>query len=589
MVSIVKEWLSLHNIREEINAKRITAVVLGSFVLYQLVKLVSEKSKASQMRKKGHAKLEAKLSKHMEIAIIPSDTKADILRLKAHEIVSSIKSGRFTAEEILYTYIERAECLGRRFHLSAEEPFEDALSRLCSLPSGLLTGVPISFKDEINQQGCYSSGGLVWQSQLADTKDSVLVTQLRKAGGLPFLRGNAMQLMMWFETTNNLYGRAENPWDPRRSPGGSSGGDAGLVAAGATPLAIGSDIAGSIRIPAAFCGIYGFKPSPLRITSAECTATHPNSMAPLELLVKASYGPLGRCVEDLVLVLQAWWEEGLWRNDNLVVPLKFVQEEYESEKKLRIGYFEDNEVFECAGVVRRVVSDTVERLRRDGHELVLLRTDMIPKATELFIRATFAIDHEFIMEELQGEEPAWPYLASYYETKIPGFSAVLRAYARFTGFKQLAHWAQFARPLSYKEFCILGGEVADFKFQYNKYWQGLELDAAICPIWPLVAPLHETTVDLAHAFSYSFFWNLLDFPAGVVPVKLVEEGENTYESTSTDSYVRVAKENMRESVGLPVCIQVTGSTYKDEKVLRVMKIIQDYYNFHSLAPSISID
>lgn len=574
----------VQSLKKRIDSKKAIVAVLGSLIFYKFAKWVMERSKARQMRKKGQAKLQAKLSVLTKIPEISPEKKSEILRLKAYEIVHNIKSGKYTSEEVLYTYIERAQTLGRKYNLSAEEPFQDALSRLQSLPSGLLSGVPISIKDEIFQENCSSSGGLVWLALSPDEMDSILVKLLRSSGAVPFIRGNAMQLMMWFETCNNVYGRAENPWDPKRSPGGSSGGDAGLVACGATPLAIGSDIAGSIRIPAAYCGIYGFKPSSHRITSMECVATHPKSMAPLEILVKAAYGPLGKCVEDLVLVMQSWWQEALWVNDNMVVPLKFNNKAYQSDKKMRIGYFDYNNIFECAGVVKSIIRQTVLKLKNDGHELIQIKTDMFPKATELFIRAAFAMEGSFMLEELQGEDPEWPYDAAYYPEKYPGMEILIYLMMKFKGFTQLSELALFAKTLSYKEICILGGEVASFKYEFNQYWQSLNLDAAICPIWPLVAPLHGTTMRLAPAFSYSFFWNLLDFPAGVVPIKLVESGENKYDYFSRDAFVQVAKENMKDSVGLPVCIQVVGSTYQDEKVLKLMKIVQDYYKFHEVSP-----
>ena len=159
---------------------------------------------------------------------------------------------------------------------------------------------------------------------------------------------------------------------------------------------------------------------------------------------------------------------------------------------------------------------------------------------------------------------------------------IIRLLKRFSGYKQLSSLMAFAKPLTYKEFCVLGAEVAEFRFEFNQYWQGLNLDAAICPIWPLVAPLHESTVKIAPAFSYSFFWNLLDFPAGVVPIKLVEKGEDIYRYHKNDSYIKVAQEIMKNSEGLPVCLQVVGCTYQDEKVLRVMKIVQDLYKFHKI-------
>ena len=81
------------------------------------------------------------------------------------------------------------------------------------------------------------------------------------------------------------------------------------------------------------------------------------------------------------------------------------------------------------------------------------------------------------------------------------------------------------------------------------------------------------------AISYSCVWNVFDFPAGVIPVKLVEPGEDIYNSNVQDAYVKAAKDVMKGSVGLPISIQVVGNSYEDEKVLRVMKIIQGYYNF----------
>ena len=264
----------------------------------------------------------------------------------------------------------------------------------------------------------------------------------------------------------------------------------------------------------------------------------------------------------------------------MVIPLNFNTDKYNDTKKLKIGYFDNNQVFECAGVIKSIVKDTVERLKNDGHELVELSTDIFPEATELFIRATFAIDNEYLIEELQGEDPEWPYLLGYYKAKLPFVPFFHRLYEWIKGYKQLSHLLSYAKPLSYKEFCELAREIASFKLKYNEYWESLDLDVVVCPIWPLVAPLHGTTVRIAPAFSYAFFWNLLDYPAGVVPVRTVLDGENNYESQKKDRSVNIASKIMENSVGLPVSIQVVGNCYEDEKVLRVMKIIEGYYQFY---------
>lgn len=569
---------------KENKSKTVGAVLIASFVFYQLTKYIGERVKAKRVLRKAKRKADEKLSKPLPPLALPStDRQLYILSLKAFELAEGIRAKTLNAEEVLSTYVNRAYLVGRTLNLSAEEVFADAFGRLEFIDDGgLLAGVPISIKDEIMQLGCHSSGGVVRLAEVEDGCDSVLIRLLRAQGAVPFVRGSALQLMMWFETTSHLYGTAQNPWDILRTPGGSSGGDAGLVASSCTPLAIGSDIAGSIRIPAAFCGIYGFKPSSRRVSSLECVSTHPKCFCPLEMLVKSSYGPLGKCVEDLALVLKSWWRSDLWKSDCEVVPLAFNESEYSKTGKMKIGFFDYNSVFECAGVVKKAIRNTVQQLQNQGHEVVEIRTDMIPNAVELFVRATYAAPGSYLMEELQGEDPAWMYYKSYYQAKFGLSDFLFRVKTFLTGYRKLTHYLGFARPSSLSQFCEISAQITRFKAKFNEYWTGLGLDAVICPIWPLVAPLHKTTVKVSHAFSYSLLWNLLDYPAGVVPVCQVEEGEDVYECEENDAFVSTAQQIMKNSVGLPISVQVVGRTYEDEKVLRAMKIVQDTFEFYKL-------
>ena len=129
-----------------------------------------------------------------------------------------------------------------------------------------LLGVPISVKECIAVKGCYSTGGLSCRLNKRMEKDGLIVELLRKAGAIPLVTGNVVQIMMLYETYNRIWGRSRNPYDLTRSPGGSSGGDAALVSMGCVPMAVCSDVAGSIRIPASFCGVVGFKPTSTRLS-----------------------------------------------------------------------------------------------------------------------------------------------------------------------------------------------------------------------------------------------------------------------------------------------------------------------------------
>ena len=567
---------------EKIVNKKNASIAASIIAIYGLSKWLISRIRAHQAYKKGREKLQWKLSKKKKFPDRPIEKKNQILAFKAYELSEKIRNGKYTIQEVLDVYMERAQELGRKYSISAEEMFEDAESRLSSIldtSDSILFGIPISIKDHIFQLGCCSSAGLVRNCFTPDVKDSIVVSLLRKTGCVPIVRGNTIQMMMWIETTNNIYGTAENPWDITRTPGGSSGGDAGLVAAGACLIGIGSDIGGSIRLPAAFCGVCGFKPSALRTSTKEEVAKLPKHVFPTDFIMKQSYGPIARCIEDLVLVLKSWWVEDMWKRDNAITPLIFNSSLYEDKSKLRIGYFTDNQIMECADVVKNVVLNTVDKLRNDGHDLIEMNTDLMPEILQLFFQGIFGMEGSYMLEELDGEDPVWPYLGQYFDAKYPGSGKILNLLLRLSGHKKIYDYISALKPLTYKELCELGAKVSDIKMKFNEYYQSQGFDVVICPIWALVAPRHKTSLDLMLAASYCCVWNLLDYPAGVVPIKLVEPGEDVYNSNIKDASIKAAKELMKGSIGLPVSLQVIGSTYQDEKVLRVMKIIQDYYNF----------
>jgi len=130
-----------------------------------------------------------------------------------------------------------------------------------------LFGVPVSVKEHITVRRCYATAGLACRLRSRKLREALVVEVIRAAGAIPLVTSNVPQLLMLPETTNRIWGRTSNPWDLTRTPGGSSGGDAALVAMGCVPLAVASDAAGSIRIPASFCGVVGFKPTPTRMSS----------------------------------------------------------------------------------------------------------------------------------------------------------------------------------------------------------------------------------------------------------------------------------------------------------------------------------
>lgn len=177
---------------------------------------------------------------------------------------------------------------------------------------------------------------------------------------------------MTFESVNPVYGRSLNPWNKNRAVGGSSGGEGALAAARCNVVGIGSDIGGSIRIPAAFCGVYGFKPYSARIPDYGEAKISLAVQGVMQL--KVSRGPIGRCVDDLIVFTRMLFDKQIYSKipenikDPYFDPLPLGP--LPNKPKLRIGYFEIFDGLVPPNCMRRGVREACEALRSKGHEIV---------------------------------------------------------------------------------------------------------------------------------------------------------------------------------------------------------------------------
>lgn len=151
-------------------------------------------------------------------------------------------------------------------------------------------GVPITTKDCIKVKGLLNTSGLYHRKDIKGDNDAQVISQIRQAGAIPFAVTNTSELCMWWESTNPVHGRTNNPYDTNRIVGGSSGGEGAVQAAAASPFGIGSDIGGSIRMPAFFNGVFGHKPSKFVVSNA---GQHPECDGERQK-VMLSTGPLCR-------------------------------------------------------------------------------------------------------------------------------------------------------------------------------------------------------------------------------------------------------------------------------------------------------
>src|SRR5689334_5074188 len=185
------------------------------------------------------------------------------------ELAVAIKSGVLSSRELLELYLDRVErfnsALNAIVTLDADRARAEADAADAAIARGdqlgPLHGVPITIKDAIETAGMRTTSGAEMLAEYLPERDAVAVARLRAAGAIVFGKTNLPEFAGDAQTFNELFGTTNNPWDRERTPGGSSGGAAAAVAAGLTGMELGSDLGGSLRIPAHFCGVYTIKPT----------------------------------------------------------------------------------------------------------------------------------------------------------------------------------------------------------------------------------------------------------------------------------------------------------------------------------------
>ena len=222
----------------------------------------------------------------------------------------------------------------------------------------LMHGIPFSIKDILNQKGKLSTVGCAYLCDDRAKDDSAIVKLYLKHGAIPIVRGNCPQSALSMHTDNLIFAESKNPHRIERSCGGSSGGDAGLVAARCVPFAIGTDIGGSMRFPAAFCGIYGFKPTTNRMTRRGSAPARKNRFSAFNHIYSV-VGPMGSSVEDCIIGMRVQCDTDIHLYDPLTTPSPFREEEFnlvqDEPEKIKIGVLRESNFLQCSKAVKRAM------------------------------------------------------------------------------------------------------------------------------------------------------------------------------------------------------------------------------------------
>jgi amidase len=446
-----------------------------------------------------------------------------ILTLSAREQARLVRERQVSSRELISAHLERIAEVNPLLHAAVEvqagRALEDAAAADRELAAGVLRGplhgVPFSIKDSIEQAGTRCTSG-TWGRRDAppSTADATLVARLRNAGAIPIARTNLPDLLFAFESANLLFGTTNNPYDVTRTPGGSSGGEAALLAACGSPLGLGSDAAGSVRLPAAFCGIAGLKPTSGRLPR---TGHFPPAGGWLETVWQI--GPMARRVEDLIEAMRL-----LTGPDGIdpTVPDVPYRDPYQVQlPALRVAVFTDNGFAavdaEVSGVVRGAAAAIASVVRS------------VEEARPACLEAAYDLEMKLIGPD--GGDGLRDYLRQLGSTEVhpllTGWLDKLEPYRT-----DLAGMARY-----WSELDAYRAEMTRFLRNY---------DAILCPAYIHPALPHGESVRDGNfrGFSHTMAFNVSGWPAAVVRC-----GES--------------------SAGLPIAVQVAAAPWREDIALRV--------------------
>jgi fatty acid amide hydrolase len=407
---------------------------------------------------------------------------------------------------------------------------------------------------------------LASRKQQYATSDETHVASLRQAGAIILGKTNVAQLLAFVETDNPVYGRTNNPHNPDRTCGGSSGGEAAIIAAGGSPLGLGTDIGGSVRVPAAFCGIASIKP-----TAGRMPDTGRASFAFGQQAIQSQVGVLGKKVADVSLGLAV-----ANRANPAQIPLG--EPTHVDLTTLRVAFYENDQTLAPCPAARRAVREAAARLRSQGALVTEWQPPAVPDAYDLFYRIMTA-DGGTHIRKLIGKQAADPRVAQL--AQLTGLSRPLVGLV--TGLLSLAgqhKTAAIGRNFGYRDTTNYWERVEAQHNYRERFAQALNqadggpFDLILAPAFALPALTHGAAKDLGTAGAYTVLYNLLGYPAGIVPFTRVLPNEETDRPTSTDIVEKTAAHVELGSAGLPIGVQVIARPWHEHLALAAMQALE---------------
>lgn len=432
--------------------------------------------------------------------------------------------------------------------------FNDALSRAKELDTtfkstgkttGPLHGLPISLKDNFNVKGYPSSVGFCSWATDPMPSESTIVSVLKSLGAVIYVKTNVPTAMMIAESVNNVYGRTVLPKNRSMTSGGSSGGESALIAMHGSPLGIGTDIGGSLRIPAACTGIFTIRPSYGRFPHFDARSGLKGQEA-----VASVHGPMAHSIADLRLFAENVTNNKPWTKDPKCIP-NMSWRQISLPQKPKIGVLRDNGLVQPTPPVKRALQETVSKLRAKGYEIVDWPNTDHAEAIELLGRL-FVSDGGKSIENIlaPANEPWRPEMKGYEEAEELGVNALWNLQDRRTA------------------LC-------------KRYLDRVEQSGVDAILGP-TTPYASTTKNggFRHV-GYTGVFNILDWSATSFPCGVLVDREKDGKEEGLEVYNEVDRQTQEEYDadavhGLPVSLQLAGRRLEEEKMLALTeRVLED--------------
>ncbi|KAI0660593.1 general amidase GmdA [Cubamyces menziesii] len=502
----------------------------------------------------------------------------EIVHLDATALAEAIRARRYTAVEVLQAFCHVATIAQDLTNCLTEVFFDEGLRRAQELDRhledtgevvGPLHGVPVSIKDHILVKGHDTATGYIaWAFRTVAEKDAVAVDILRKAGAVIYVKTANPQTLLAIETNNNIYGRTLNPYNRSLTPGGSSGGESALIAVHGSPLGIGTDIGGSIRIPAAYTGLYGLKGSVGRMPHGGLMGSHDGMDA-----IIGALGPIATSARDLALFCRVMLQYEPWLVEPPLLEIPWKQDVAKGvglPERLTFAILWDDGVVAPHPPILDALKRARDALLAAGHDVITWEPLDHKAAWDLILKLYFLDGGEEYRQVLEHDPP------------VPQTEWIL------------SQVPNGGKPFTVAETFRINLEREAFRARVLAHWNaakartatGRHVDAILSPVAATLAPRH----DMTRWWGYTSYWNLMDYPAAVFPVgrfraaghkpaQLPQGVVHVGDPRSETERVVRAEWDPETYDNIPVSLQLIGRRLNEERLLGILGKVEEALRF----------